>query len=70
MRQGPFPTALVAAASLSVLDIRENQISGFLPDVSDMMPSVVVFLAGGNRFEGSIPMYWGGMSFFSKKVLN
>lgn len=51
-----------------MLDLRENNLSGMLPNSPGMLPRVTVFLAGGNDFEGEIPMYLSGMSFFSDKV--
>lgn len=66
--KGPIPDGIASCRVLEVLDLRENNFSGTLPNSSGMFPSVTVFLMGGNHLEGEIPMYLKGMSFFSSKV--
>ncbi|GMH44720.1 hypothetical protein BSKO_12672 [Bryopsis sp. KO-2023] len=67
--EGSFPSALLKATELTVLDIENNDFSGPLPGSPGMLPKVTVFLAGGNSFEGEIPSAFKNMAFLSSKAL-
>nr|GMD03184.1 probable LRR receptor-like serine/threonine-protein kinase At1g34110 [Ipomoea batatas] len=52
---GYLPKLLSEASSLVTLDMRDNNLSGRLPNWISSLPNLRFLLLGGNQFEGSIP---------------
>ncbi|XP_039026488.1 receptor-like protein 15 isoform X1 [Hibiscus syriacus] len=54
---GPIPSCLSpeALSSVSLLNLRDNRLSGNIPAQIGMLPCLRILLLGNNRFNGSIP---------------
>ncbi|KAK8648250.1 hypothetical protein V6N13_129009 [Hibiscus sabdariffa] len=54
---GPIPSCLSSEAlsSVSLLNLRDNRLSGNIPARISLLPGLRILLLGNNRFDGSIP---------------
>ncbi|CAI9273730.1 unnamed protein product [Lactuca saligna] len=60
---GIIPPSIYNLSSLSIVDFSENQISGELPsDIGLMLPNLENFQIWGNKFTGSIPVWFSNCS--------
>lgn len=66
--QGSFPGALTQSPKLISLSLKNNMLSGPLPDIRGMFPLLLRFDVKGNRLDGNIPGALSGLPFFNEAV--